>query len=89
MPVPILAPFGSVASAVKSEADTNLKYPPWSGVGEPGPHSIRLSQLTSILKEKNPDVWGFYREALTSLDQERNSLESKLESPDITYDDKI
>jgi len=88
--VPIGVPIGSTSfMGAKSAEEPELRYPPWSGVGEPGPHSISLPQLTKVLKEQNREEWGFYRELLTSLDQERQSLEAQLKSPDITYNQKI
>jgi len=87
--VPIGVPIGSASfMGAKSAEEPELRYPPWSGVGEPGPHSISLLQLTAVLKEQNREAWGFYRESLTSLDQERQSLESQLKIPDITYNQK-
>ena len=78
----------SPAAKIASLIEEPIKYPPWSGVGEPGPHSISLPQLTTVLKEQNREEWGFYRELLTSLDQERQYLEAQSKSPDITYNQK-
>ena len=47
------------------------EFPEYTGVGEPPEYSLDLDQLQSIISTGNPQLMGFYREGITSKQQER------------------
>jgi len=55
----------------------------------PTEHSLRLYQLTDIIKNKNPELWGFAREQVTSLEQQRSSLQERLKDTSLNVVEKL
>ena len=55
----------------------------------PAKHSLQLYQLTDIIKNKNPELWGFAREQVTSLEQQRSSLQEQLKDTSLNVVDKL
>ena len=65
------------------------EFPEYTGVGEPPEYSLDLDQLQSIISTGNPQLMGFYREGITSKQQERTKLQDRLQDTTLSDIEKL
>ena len=65
------------------------QFPEYTGVGEPPEYSLDLDQLQNIIVADNPQLMGFYREGITSKQQERSKLQERLKDTSLSDIEKL